>query len=324
VQITAFGLLKNSPGLTLTKPALPFSIAPGSTQNARLQLSTAADTNLEGEQLQITVDGADLQFAVAGKVVTPHSRVVPPNMLDLGTACVGTEVSGNVMLINDGTATLMVDPPVMDQAFVASAPGAPGMLAPNTSLTATVTPMPNATGTVSGTLTWRDDVPSAHGIGVVLEYVASGTALSPRGLDFGVVPVETPGGPQHIKLQNCDLAPTSIKIESLKTKSGTLGAWTIQPNIGFTKMLAAKEQQAVTVSFAPPARGHYEADLTVQTAAGRQIVHLVGDASGRDWDNTSFYACACNGPGAPAKGWPIVLAIGFAIFRRRRGSSSAR
>ena len=63
--------------------------------------------------------------------------------------------------------------------------------------------------------------------------------------------------------------------------------------------------------------------MTVQTAAGKQIVHLVGDATGRDWDNTSFYACACNGPGAPSRGWPIVLAIVVVIFRRR-GSSSAR
>jgi hypothetical protein len=324
VQITAFGLLKNSPGLSLSAPGLPFSIAPGSSQNARLSLSTSADTNLEGEFLDMTVDGVDLRFAVAGRVVTPHSRVVPPNQLDLGTACVGTEVSGNVMLINDGTATLAVEPPAMDQNFVASAPGTPAMLAANTSLTAMVTPAVSAMGPVNGTLTWRDDVPSEHQIGVVLDYVASGTALSPRGLDFGVVPVDLEVGAQNIRLQNCDLAPTSIKIESLKTKSGTLGAWIIEPKVGFTKQLAAKEQQAITVTFDPPARGHYEADLTVQTAAGKQIVHLVGDATGRDWDNTSFYACACNGRGAPSRGWPVVLAIGFVIFRRRRGSSSAR
>jgi hypothetical protein len=324
VQITKFGLLENTPGLSLTAPAVPFSIAPGSSRNATLKLSTAAETDLDGEFLTLTVDGTDLQFAVSGKVVTPHSRVVPPNLLDLGTACVGTDVSGNVMLINDGTATLAVEPPMMDQSFVASAPGTPAMLAPNTSLTATVTPMATATGSVMGTLTWRDDVPSEHGIGVKLDYVASGTALSPRGLDFGQVPVDVPGGPQHITLQNCDLAPTQIKIDSLKTRQGTLGAWNVEPRVGFTKNLAAKEQQAITVTFAPPARGRYEADLTVQTAAGKQIVHLVGDATGRDWDNTSFYACACNGPGAPSRGWPIVVAIVFVTWRRRRGSSSAR
>jgi hypothetical protein len=322
-QVTEFRLRNNEPGLSLITPPVPISIAAGTSANATLHLSTAADADLAGEYLELTVDGSDLMFAVSGKVVTPHSRVVPPNMLDLGTACVGTEVTGNVMLINDGTATLSVQPPVMDQSFVASAPGTPAMLAAGTSLTATVTPVLSAMGPVSGTLTWRDDVPSEHGVGVVLDYVASGTALSPRGLDFGVVPVEMPGDPQGIKLQNCDLAPTTIKIESLKTKQGTLGAWILSPRVGFTKELSAKEQQAITVSFMPPARGRYEADLTVQTVGGKQIVHLVGDATGRDFDNTSFYACACNGPGAPSRGWPIVLAIVIVIVRRR-GSSSAR
>lgn len=323
VQITKFALRLNKPGLQLTAPATPFSIAPGSLQNATLQLSTAADTELEGEFLELTVDGVDLAFPVTGRVVTPHSRVVP-NRLDLGTACVGTEISGNVMLINDGTATLNVDPPVMDQSFVASAMGVPGTLAPTKSITAMVSPMMTASGPVEGTLSWHDDVPNDHVIPVVLDYVSSGTALSPRGLDFGVVEVDQPTGAQHIKLQNCDLTPTRIKIESLKTKEGTLGAWIIDPRVGYTKDLIAKEQQAITVTFEPPARGRYEADLTVTTASGKQVVHLVGDATGRDFDNTSFYACACSGPGAPSRGWPVLLAVVLVIFRRRRVSSSAR
>jgi len=189
-----------------------------------------------------------------------------------------------------------------------------------------VMPAASAAGPIEGTLTWRDDVPSEHKLSVILDYVASGTALSPRGLDFGSVPVDAdpPPGPQHIRLQNCDLTPTSIKIESLKTRQGTLGAWRIDPAVGFTKTLSAKEQVAVIVSFEPPGRGRYEADLTVQTASGRQVVKLVGDATGRDFENTSFYACACNGPGAPSRGWPIVIAIMFVIFRRRPGFSDLR
>jgi MYXO-CTERM domain-containing protein len=80
----------------------------------------------------------------------------------------------------------------------------------------------------------------------------------------------------------------------------------------------------VSVTFDPPARGRYEADLTVLTDQGKQIIHLVGDATGRDFDTTSFYACACNGPGAPSRGWPIALAVVAVIARRRRGSSSSR
>jgi hypothetical protein len=318
VQITAFDLREHRPGLTLTKPATPFSIAPGAMQTAALRLSTAAETDLNGEYLDLTVDGTQLQFPVTGKVVTPHSRIVPPNQLDLGTACTGSNVMGNVMLINDGTATLQVQPPEMDQSFIASAMGVPGPLAAGNSITAQVAPGMAASGPIHGMLTWRDDVPSEHVIRVVLDYVATGTALSPRGLDFGVVEVDMPGGAQQIKLQNCDMTPSRVKLESLKTKQGTLAAWILEPRVGYTKELGGREQQSITVSFEPPARGRYEADLTVTTASGKQIVHLVGDATGRDFDATSFYACACSGPSAPQRGWPVLVAIVLVIVRRRR------
>ncbi len=322
-QVTAFDLREHRPGLVLDAPATPFSIAPAAVATATLTLETDADTVLDGESVDLVIDGTAVQLPVTGKVVTPSSRVVPEE-LDLGTACVGTQVSGNVMLINDGTATLAVDPPQMDQSFIASSPGTPRALPPMMSLTATVSPAMNAEGPLAGTMTWHDDVPSDYAIPVVLEYVASGTALSPRGLDFGSVEVDDPAPSQSLKLQNCDLEPASIKIESLKTKQGTLGAWLIEPRVGYTKQLASHEEQAVTVTFQPPARGRYEADLTVRTIGGRQVVHLVGDATGRDFERTSFYACACNAPGPPVRGWPIAVAIAIVIGRRRRGSSSAR
>ncbi|HEX5060112.1 MAG TPA: choice-of-anchor D domain-containing protein, partial [Kofleriaceae bacterium] len=327
-MITAFDLRLHKNGLTLTKPAVPFSIAAGTVANASLSVSTTEDTDLTGEYLDITVDGSTLSFPVTGKVVHPHAYVTPTNMLDLGTACVGTQISGDVVMTNDGTATLFVMPPVMTPSFVAAAPATPGPLPPGMSRTATVTPAMSAMGPIEGTLSWTEDTPMTHEVGVKLDYVATGTALSPRGLDFGIVPVDDDPlteYTQHLTLQNCDQAPTSIKIESLKTKAGTLGAWHLVPNVGYTKQLGAKETQAVQVTFDPPARGKYEADMTVQTSSGKQVVHLIGDATGRDFDNTSFYACACNGPGAPSRGWPIVLAVAIVIVRRRRpGPSSPR
>lgn len=322
-QVTAFDLREHRPGLVLDAPATPFTIAPAAVATAILTLETDADTVLDGESVDLVIDGMAVHLPVSGRVVTPSSRVVPEE-LDLGTACVGTQVSGNIMLINDGTATLAVDPPQMDQSFIASSPGTPRALPPMMSLTAAVSPAMNAEGPLAGTMTWHDDVPSDYAIPVVLEYVASGTALSPRGLDFGSVEVDDPAPSRSLKLQNCDLDPASIKIESLKTKQGTLGAWEIEPRVGYTKQLAWHEEQAVTVTFEPPARGRYEAELTVRTIGGRQIVHLVGDATGRDFERTSFYACACNAPGPPVRGWPIVVAIAVVIGRRRRGSSSAR
>ena len=46
-----------------------------------------------------------LSYPITGKVVTAHAHLTP-RTLDLGTACVGTPIVGNVTMVNDGTATL--------------------------------------------------------------------------------------------------------------------------------------------------------------------------------------------------------------------------
>ena len=316
-HITKLALRTAIPGLSLSPPNTDIVLQPGQSTIATLELSDAMDTTLTDEYLDIDVDAAQLQLPVTGKVVTPHSRVTPQR-LDLGTACVGTGVSGTVMLFNDGTATLAVDPPQMDQNFVASSPGTPTQLSPNMSLSAAVSPAMTAMGLVEGQLSWHEDSEYTHLIPVSLEYVSTGTALSPKGLDFGILDAGNESDPQHITLQNCDPTNARIKVEALRTKQGALAAWSIEPRIGYTKDLRGLEIQAIDVRFKPPARGRYEADLEVSTPAGPQKIHLVGEATGRDYDVTSFYACACSGGGAPSRGWPVPAALAVVILWRRR------
>jgi hypothetical protein len=313
-------------GLSLVPPTTTnFSLGVGSSTTAVLRLETAQDSDLTGEFLDIDVDDANLQLPVRGKVVTPHSRVVP-DLLDLGTACTGTQVSGTVMLINDGTATLGVEPPQMSESFLAATPGAlfPLALPPSMSVTAEVSPTVSANGALDGMLTWRDDVPSLYEVPVILEYISSGTALSPRALDFGVVAVGMPPTSQRVNLENCDPEPSKITVKSLRGIRGPIGAWQLEPKVGYEKQLGAHETQAVSVAFKPPGRGRYEAELQIITRAGSQTVLLVGEATGRDFDETSFYTCACSAPGAPWGGWPLPAALVAIIARRRRGSSSSR
>lgn len=324
-HVFSIGLRDPRDGLALVPASTDITLQPGASASATLELATGMDTDLTGEFLDIHVDGAMLALPVSGKVVTPHSRVVPAE-LDLGTACVGTQVTGTVMLINDGTATLEVDPPQMDGSFLASSPPGttfPLSLSPMSSTSASVSPAMSATGPITGTLAWHDDTPNDHEIPVELDYVTSGTALSPAALDFGTVAVDAAAFPQHLTLENCDLAPTKITIKAINTKKGAVGAWVLEPRLGYEKTLQAHDKQGITVTFRPPARGQYEANLEVVTAAGARTIHLSGGATGRDFDDTSFYACACSGPGGPSGGWPIALAL-VAIVRRRRAPSSAR
>jgi uncharacterized protein (TIGR03382 family) len=306
-------------------------LAPGDSRVVTMTLDASAESDLgSGAHLDVSVDGQSLHVPVTGKVVTPKSRIAPAQ-LDLGTACVGTQVAGNVMLVNEGTATLTVFAPSTDSAFTAMTPTtipAAGVQLPSgMSSIATVSPSAAAMGTVSGMLEWKDDVPSDYKVPVTLEYVANGTAVSPAALDFGSVEVGSASDSQMITAQNCEIDPKPFKLEALRGKDGAgpIGAWKISPLVGFSTNLGAHDIQVITVHFDPPGRGHYEADLELETDLGTQTIHLSADATGRDFDRTSVYACSCAG-GDVSGGWPIVLALFGVRFgrRRRRGSSSAR
>ena len=71
---------------------------------ATLTLDPSDETDLAGVNFEIDVQSSTLSYPVTGKVVRPHSFVAPTH-LDLGTACVGAQIRGTEMLINDGTAT---------------------------------------------------------------------------------------------------------------------------------------------------------------------------------------------------------------------------
>jgi hypothetical protein len=324
-HISSMSLRDSRIGLSLVPPMTDITLQPGQTTTAVMQLTTGGESDLAGELLDIDVDNSMLSLPVTGKVVTPHSRVAPP-ALDLGTACVGSQVTGTVMLINDGTAMLKVEQPRMDMAFSAASP--PGVSYPSTlpagmSIMATVSPAMSASGELAGTLTWEDDVPSIYLVPVTLDYVSEGTAVSPAVLDFGAIRVEDNAPPQHITLENCDPIETTVSIKSITTKNSPVGAWRIDPRLGYSKQLMPHDKQGITVTFAPPARGRYEANLVVEANGKLSTIHLIGDATGQGFDDTSFYACGCSGGFAPGGGAPILIALGF-IVRRRRGSSSAR
>jgi uncharacterized protein (TIGR03382 family) len=327
-DVTEVKLDTSKPGLSLTSWS-DTTLAPGDSRVVTLTLDASAETDLGSDELlDVDVDGKALQFPVTGKVVTPKSRIAPAQ-LDLGTACVGTQVSGNVMLVNEGTATLTVFRPTTDSGFTAltptTIPDAGVKLPASMSSVATVTPSASATGTVTGMLEWKDDVPSDYKVPVMLDYVASGTAVSPAALDFGSVEVGSASDSQMITAQNCEVDPKPFKIKALRGKDGAgpIGAWKIQPAVGFSTMLGARDIQVITAHFDPPGRGHYEADLELETDTGTQTIHLVADATGRDFDRTSVYACTC-ASGDVTSGWPIGLAFVLVSVRRRRGSSSPR
>jgi uncharacterized protein (TIGR03382 family) len=295
------------------------ALDPGASLDLALTLTPAAELELEGPRLAIDVDGARLEVPISGAVVTPSARV-SPSALDLGTACVGTQVTGSVRLINIGTATLMMQQPVMDRSFVTvlELPSSyPAPLAPGYAATVGVSPRTQLIGAIDGILTWDVDAPAGpFSVPVTLRYIDAGAAISPRSLIFGSIDVGQATPRQTVTLENCNPMPIRLAVEGVAASEGDLDAWDVSPATD-ERTLGPRDKLQLTAAFRPERAGRHVAHIRLAIDGAPGEIELSGDALGDVPEPTSFYACDCQSPRSPAPGAPIALAV-LLVLRRRR------
>ncbi len=315
------GSLRLEPELTTDHP-----LAAGASLALALVLVPSSELDLAGARLAIDVDAARLELPISGAVTTPSARI-SPTALDLGTACVGTQVTGTVRLINSGTATLMIQQPVMDQAFVTQLglPASyPAPLAPGFTATAGVVPQTQRIGAIDGTLTWDVDAPAGpFSVPVTLRYVDAGAAISPRSLIFGPVEVDGASPPQTVTLENCNPLPIRLAIEGVVASAGEAEAWDVSPAFD-ERTLGPRDKLQLTAAFRPTRAGRHVAHVQIAIDGAPGQIELSGDALGEPIEPTSFYACNCGSSGSPVAGGPLALAVLAVLRRRRRGRCSTR
>ncbi len=318
VSLDALAIANGPAVLSLAGPSTPRTLHPNEAITGKLALAPTADLAFDRDvALGATVDGAALALPITGRVVTPHA-VVSPIALDLGTACVGSTVSGTIELINDGTATLALDSPTIDEAFVPhdlSPVAYPAPLLAGTAASVEVVPATTAAGAVHGVLTWPVDVPSgAFEVPVDLEYIDAGTAVSPRRYAFDTIAALATSERRAITIENCGAEPIDVAVDGVTASQGDPAAWDLQPQ-AIHRTLLPQGTMKLLVRFAPRAAGSFRATIPVR--AGTQVlnVELIGNATG-PLDQTGFYACSCAAPGHPAAAWPIVVVV-LALRRRR-------
>lgn len=315
--------LTQAPG-ELALDGSPTAVIPPGSEIARtLRLATTRDLELTGTTLEIDVDGQQLAYPVTGKVVTPEVHVTPAE-LDLGTACIGTPITGTVMMTNTGTARLAMETPELDGGFTAtyqSPTSYPAPLLAGTTALLGVSADPSAAGAFDGRLRWQVDAPGApFEIPLHVEYIDVGTAVSPARLDFGLVEVGAVSFRSTVVLQNCNSSPVALTVDGIHVRQGPITAWDVQPRYD-QRTLAPHETMTITAAFAPTRGGRHTAVIKIDIDGLSHFVELTAMATGYTPDRTSFYACA-SGPDAPAAGWPIGAALAVLVLRRRRRTCS--
>ena len=279
--------------------------------------------------------GDTLRIPITATIATASYMV--PAAFDVGTFCVGQPTAtANVALQIDGTATLEVAAPALSAAspfqLGFTAPTVyPASLAANDTEIVAITPERQSTATtLADTLTWTTDtdaMPTAT-TAITATFVDNGGAIAPPNLDFGKVPVHVfVDDGQRVMIQNCNSTTLELDPPTIKAPFSI-----DSPN--FPTTLAPNETATFSIGFHPTNLGLFQQSFAItspQLPSQPLQVALVGDSvsttpppmdagtgSGAP-AATSFYACSCARD--PRDAWPIVLAFGMLIARRRSGSS---
>lgn len=298
------------------------SLGPSEMVTASLTLATTAEATIQNSLL-VGVGGEELVTPITGSVVTASARVTPTS-LRLGSVCINTQVDEPVKLVNNGTARLHAQPPVMDDPFAVlftnpvNYPEGGALLAPLEEATASVRLATSTPGPVTGKLTWDVDAPDApFTIEASLEIKNAGTAVSPQALGFDQLPVMERSDRRTIRLENCGTVPSRLVIRGVVSSRGSVGAWEVMPSTLDT-MLQPAEKRTIEVTFAPKRTGVYLAAIVLEVDGVMQSIELTGEAIGNDVNRESLYACSCEVPGSPLAGAPIVIVIVCVMLPRRR------
>jgi MYXO-CTERM domain-containing protein len=177
---------------------------------------------------------------------------------------------------------------------------------------------------VSATLTWAVDAPrSPFVVPVSLDYIESGTAVSPASVSVPAITIGQVSNRYTVTLQNCNAAPVMVTIDGVIASRGDAAAWEVQPRVD-ARTLAPQDKLTITVAFAPKRHGRHVAQIRLGIDGEERLVLLEGDGIDPDFKRTSFYACGCSSRGRGGDlvgGWPIVIAIAAVVRRRRRRRS---
>ncbi len=298
--------------------------AGGGAANAQVSFAASTAESVTGSLIATYDGGQTRTVQVTGQALATAMSVNPDVMVDFGPVCAGQTKDQTFTVIGDADGSFVISAlSTPDAPFTVMPPTLPASVAGDGAnmVTFDVIAAPTAVGAVQSQVTVTTDIPGGapDTIALAVEALDAGVTPSPDSVYFGVAPVQTTTIGQQINLSNC--STTAIQTSNPRI---------VGPNASEFAIVATPDQAQIPangaatwlVVFEAQEVGNESATFMVDYDGGTASVALTGDGAGSDTGSDSgpggeksYYSCSV---GHPASLWPIVLAIGFVVRRRRR------
>lgn len=314
-------------GAGLTATGLPqpgATIAGGGSVNAMIRFDAMSAGDATGA-LAIQYDGGQMRtIPITAKALATSMSLTPDGSIDLGPVCVGQSNSRTVTVAANAEGSFKVTSvSTPDGPFTVTAPSLPATVlgAGASSQTLTFSTAPTEVGPATATVTVTTDIPGSQPRALELGVtgLTAGVSATPLELDLGPSPVGKATIGQEISVTNCSTSAAELTNPRIEGDNAADFAIVQAPSL----MLGPNDTVSWLVIANPQSTGAKTAQFLVDHAGGTAAVTLnadgLGDPVGTDpggSDNrASYYACST---GSGAASWPIGLALGALLLRRRR------
>ncbi|HTR54669.1 MAG TPA: choice-of-anchor D domain-containing protein [Kofleriaceae bacterium] len=271
--------------------------------------------------------GKSVDVAISGNALATSMSLTPDGDVDFGPVCAGQSAMRTFDVIANQAGPFVIQSiSTPDAPFTVAAPSLPASVQGNAANTVSfmVTAAPTTAGPASSAITITTDIPNGQPDTITVDVTGlpAGVSATPTTLDLGPVPVSMTTLGQSINITNC--GTTSINVSSATITGMDADAFAIVMNPASSSIdPAASAAWLIVMNASTP--GQKQATFEVDYDGGSQMVPLTGepfmpggDGSGSSsnvTEKSSYYAC--NAGGAAAL-WPLALAFGVLVVRRRR------
>jgi uncharacterized protein (TIGR03382 family) len=279
--------------------------------------------------LHIAYDnGKTIDTPIAAKAVLTSLSLTPDGDVELGPICVGQAHQQDFALVAaDEGSFKLTSVTTPDAGFTLTAPTLPATVQGSAANTVklTLNAAPTAAGDLISSFQLATDIPMAtpHTINLHMLGLDAGVNGPPM-VDLGGNLINQTSLGQHVQISNCTDAPVTITSVNISGTDATDFAVVDQPT-ELTIMPAESIQWLVVLD--PHSGGDKSAQFNANFDGGTTVVPLIGEGltdmlpSGDDAGSakSSYYACST---GSPSALFPVALALGGLLVRRRRRANA--